>query len=135
METLMARIKSYEILGIKLDTLKRTFAEDFGTNLPQHRYDQYQAVARPSMTAVKKATEGTSLKFKTVERTPSRYYQALSYEAYDVVINPVIDEPMVQLTYQIKMKFILNTKEPDAQNNVLFIGANGQLQKIDLKIP
>jgi uncharacterized protein YggE len=135
MEALKARMKSYESLGIKLDTLKKTLDEDFGTNLPQQRYGSYQAVARPSMAAVKKSVDGVSLKFRSVERSPSRYYQAVSYEEYDVVINSVIDQPMIQLTYQIKMKFFLNTKEPGAQNTLFFIGANGQLQKLDIKTP
>jgi uncharacterized protein YggE len=132
MEILKERIKSYEAVGMKLDTLPKTFAEDFGTILPQHRYTEYQAVARPSIEAVKRSTSGTSLKFRSADLSPSRYYEAISYEGYDVVINPVVYEPMVQLTYQIKIKFKYKSNE---QNNFLILGPAGQLQRLDLKIP
>jgi uncharacterized protein YggE len=133
-ETLKDRIKSYELLGIKLDTLKKSFADDFGTILPQGRYGQYQAVARPSISAVKKAETGTSIKFRSADLSPSRFYQAVSYDGYDVVINPVVDEPMVQLTYQLEIKFIL-TEDQKSISNYLFMGPNGQWQKVDLNNP
>jgi uncharacterized protein YggE len=132
LEILKERIKSYEAVGMKLDTLEKTFAEDFGTILPQHRYAQYQAVARPSIEAVKRSTSGASLKFRSAELTSSRYYEAISYEGYDVVINPIIYEPMVQLTYQVKIKFKYKSNGP---NNFLILGPAGQLQRLDLKIP
>jgi uncharacterized protein YggE len=131
MAILKERVTSLESTGFKIDTLKRIFSDDFGTILPQNRYDQYQAVARPSMDAVKKSASGASLKFHRADIAPSRYYAAQSYDDYDLVINPVVDEPMVQLTYQVKIKFPLDA-EDYAVKNYLLIGPNGQLQKLDL---
>jgi uncharacterized protein YggE len=130
---LKTRIKSYEAVGIRLDTLRKTFADDFGTVLPQTRYGNYQAVARPSLKAVKKSESGFS-KFHSADLSPSKYYQAEPYTEYDVVINPVVDEPMVQLSYQISMKFSLPPVEPaDKKNELIFITPNGQLQKLDVR--
>jgi uncharacterized protein YggE len=132
MAILKERVVSLESTGIKIDTLKRIFSDDFSTIVPQNRYDQYQAVARPSMDAVKKSASGAALsKFQRADISPSRYYAAQSYADYDLVINPVVDEPMVQLTYQAKIKFLLDI-EDYAVNNYLLIAPNGELQKLDL---
>jgi uncharacterized protein YggE len=129
MEVLKTKIKSCEALGIKLDALRKTFADDFSTVLPQNRYGSYQAVARPSLDAIKKSSAGIS-KLRTADLSPSKYYQAVPYSDFDVVINPVVDEPMVQLSYQVSMKFFLPPVE--STNSELFlITPNGQLQKIE----
>jgi uncharacterized protein YggE len=126
------RLKTLKIAGIKIDSLKTTFADDFGTTLPQNRYGQYQAIARPSFKG--KDAGGEASKFSFYEPTASRYYQALSYDNFDFVINPVVSEPMVQLTYQMKVKFTLVVEKEQA-DNYLFIGSNGQVQKLNLNRP
>ena len=130
MEVLKTKIKSCEALGIKLDALRKTFADDFSTVLPQNRYGSYQAVARPSLDAIKKSSTGIS-KLRTPELSPSKYYQAVPYSAFDVVINPVVDEPMVQLSFQVSMKFFLPAVESAHNNELFLITPNGQLQKIE----
>jgi uncharacterized protein YggE len=130
LEELKARTQMYESVGIKLDTvMRKSIADDFGTILPQNRYTQYQAIARPSMLAVKKETGGASIKFRGLDVPVSRYYQAVPYDEYDLVINPVVGEPVVQLTYQVKMKFKLQAQN---RNNYLLIGPNGQVQTLDV---
>jgi uncharacterized protein YggE len=128
------RLKTLQVAGIKIDSLKTTFADDFGTTLPQERYGQYQAIARPSFKGKDAPGEGSKLSY--YEPTASRYYQALSYDDFDFVINPIVSEPMVQLTYQMKVRFTLKSEKQKPQPaNYLFIGSNGQVQKLDLNIP
>jgi hypothetical protein len=130
MEILKTKIKSCETLGIKLDALQKTFADDFSTVLPQNRYGSYLAVARPSLDAIKKSSAGIS-KLRNGDLSPSKYYQAVPYTEFDVVINPVVDEPMVQLSYQVSMKFFLPAVESDHNSELFLITPNGQLQKIE----
>jgi uncharacterized protein YggE len=125
------RLKSYESLGFKLDTLKKVFADDFATIVPQTRYAQYQAFSRPSLDAAKKKTVLGSLKVKEVQRPQSTYYNAVSYDQYDLVVNPVIDEPVVQLTYKITVKYFL--KESPKENNTYFmISPQGEIKPLVL---
>jgi len=133
LEVLQERIRSYQAIGVRLDTAKRTFADDFATILPENRYDSYQAVARPSIDAIKRSGNSSVIKFKTADLTPSSYYRAVPYDEYDVVINPVVDQPMVQLTYQVLVKFFLNTEPPAVKRDYYFIGPNGQIQMLDIK--
>lgn len=127
MDALKAKIKSCETMGIKTDLLRKTFAEDFSTVLPQTRYGSYQAIAKPSLDAVRKSSPGSS-KLTSVELSPSTYYDAVPYSKFDVVINPVVDKPMVQLSYRISIMFILPPVEPT--NDLLIITPSGQLQKV-----
>lgn len=55
------------------------------------------------------------------------------YEQYDIVVNPVVAEPLVQLTYKIQMKFMFKNNDSNTKNQVLLLGINGQLQKVDLR--
>ncbi|HYC83573.1 MAG TPA: hypothetical protein VEB86_00065, partial [Chryseosolibacter sp.] len=124
------KVLAYEFAGIRLDTLARTIADDFGTVLPEKRYAGYSSVARPSFHAVKDAGSG-SAKISNSQLAASRYYDALPYDEFDVVINPVIDQPVVQLTYQFKIRYYLSDEKRQAEYH--FIGANGVIQKLDLK--
>jgi uncharacterized protein YggE len=115
-EAMRAKIKSYEQLGFTLDTMTKTFDDDMITILPKNRYTSYQAVSRPSLAALKKSTGESSMKISEAELTRSDYYDAVSFEKYDVVINPVVDQPVIQVCYEIKVQYFLKnhiTKQPD----------------------
>jgi uncharacterized protein YggE len=104
-DILRERMKEYQESGMRLDTMQRAFSEDFGTILPSNRYDQYHAASRPSYSSVKAEVTSFPLKVSLSEISPSRYYSAVSFDKYDVVINPVVDKPMVQLTFQMMVHF------------------------------
>jgi uncharacterized protein YggE len=129
LEAFKEKVKTYELIGFRLDTMKKSFDEDYGTNLPHNRYSQFQAVARPSINALNKDITGPSAKVRSADHTNSRYYNAIAYDEYDVVLNPIVNEPVVQLTYQIKVKYYDSKSD---KNNFLFVGSNGQIQKFDL---
>lgn len=124
LETMKARIKSLESMGVKVDTLRRIFDDDFATVLPQTRYGSYSAVSRPSLSAMKK--DDIEGKFHSMETSLSKYYEAVPFTSYDVVVNPVVSEPAVQLTYQMSLKYIV----PEAKSNLMLITPTGHLQKI-----
>lgn len=124
-ETMKVRIKYLESMGIRLDTLRKVFDDDFATVLPQTRYGSYSSVSRPSLNAMKK-DDIESGKFHSVEPSPSKYYEAVPYTLYDVVVNPVVSEPTVQLTYQMSLKYTV----PEAKSKLMLITPTGHLQKI-----
>ena len=125
-EAMKARIKYLESTGIRLDTLQKTFDDDFVTVFPQTRYGSYSSVSRPSLNAMKKGDVEGGDKFHSIEPSPSKYYEAVPYTRYDVVINPVVSEPTVQLTYQMSLKYTV----PEAKSQLMLITPTGHLQKI-----
>ncbi len=104
-----SRVKSYEIVGFELDTLKKTMADNFTTIFPQTRYYSYSAFSRPSFASLKKKPSDQPF-VSEYTKPVSRYYNQVDYDSYDIVINPLITEPVVQLSYSIDVKYFLKTE-------------------------
>ncbi|WP_192579152.1 SIMPL domain-containing protein [Dyadobacter aurulentus] len=104
---LKGKLKSYEALNLKLDTLRKTIGEEFNTISPASRYYSYQAFSRASTKAFRK--NGSQNNVNETEKTISRYYMPLALESFDMTINPVILEPVIQLTLQVSVKYHLRS--------------------------
>ncbi len=96
----------YKVLGFDLTNYNIAMADDQYCYFPKDFYQSYQAFNSVSFEAIKKSKGVTSAKKQT-----SYYYQPLSYENYDVVINPSIIEPVVQIGMNIKLQFTPKPKE------------------------
>jgi hypothetical protein len=116
------RIKSYEGLNLKLDTLKKVIGEDFHIILPQTRYSGYQAFARTSLKPERKGAVNETVK------SVSQYYKPVTYENFDVVMNPVVLEPMIQVTYQLNIIYLFKPV-----TNYYIITPMGESKKLILK--
>lgn len=128
------RVKSFEMVGLKLDTLNKVVADDFTSVYPQSRYFTYQAFARPSLTAAKKrnATPTPIESGKTVneiQKQTSKFYQQVNYDEYDVVLNPVITEPVVQVSYTVSVKYFLEEDEQPMKNNYYILTPTGEVKQ------
>jgi len=102
-----AKKSYYNTLGFNLSEYDIKIADDKYCYFPKDFYQSYQAYNSVSFDALKKGKEITSAKKQT-----SYYYQPLTYERYDIVINPSILEPVVQIGMNIKLVF---TPKPKAQ--------------------
>lgn len=100
----------YKVLGFDLDQYKIAIADDKYCYFPKDFYQSYQAYNSVSFDALKKGKAITTAKKQT-----SYYYQPLTYESYDVVINPSILEPVVQIGMNIKLVFTPKPKEEKEQ--------------------
>ncbi len=97
----------YSALGFVLDNYNATMADQKYCYFPKDFYQNYQAFNSISFQALKQDKGVTEAKKQT-----SYYYQPLSYENYDIVVNPSILEPVVQIGMEIKLYF---TPKPKAQ--------------------
>ncbi|WP_461589137.1 SIMPL domain-containing protein [Winogradskyella sp.] len=88
----------YTNLGFDLTTYDVQIADDKYCYFPKDFYQSYQAYNSISFEAMKKDKGVTTAKKQT-----SYYYQPLTYEKYDVVVNPSILEPVVQIGMNIKL--------------------------------
>jgi uncharacterized protein YggE len=96
----------YKALGFDLANYDVSIADDKYCYLPKDFYKSYQAFNSISFDAIKKKQGVTTAKKQT-----SYYYQPLSYDTYDVVINPSILEPVTQVGMHIKLQFTPKPKE------------------------
>ncbi len=96
----------YKLLGFDLSDYNAVIADDKYCYFPKDFYRNYQAYNSISFEALKRNKGVTKAKKQT-----SYYYQPLSYENYDVVINPSILEPVVQVGMQIKLVYSPKPKE------------------------
>ncbi|MGS2727557.1 SIMPL domain-containing protein [Psychroserpens sp. BH13MA-6] len=90
----------YKTLGFDLANYNVAMADDQYCYFPKDFYQSYQAFNSVSFEAIKKRKGVTTAKKQT-----SYYYQPLSYENYDIVINPSILEPVVQIGMNIRLQY------------------------------
>ena len=119
--------RSYELIGFKLDTLKKVMSDNFITIYPQTRYFSYNSVSRPSLNAVKKKSSQATL--NEIPQTISKFYNQVDYDKYDIVINPVITEPVVQISYTVTIKYLLKKEEAKEKNIYYILTPSGETKQ------
>ncbi|MDR3056658.1 MAG: SIMPL domain-containing protein [Prevotella sp.] len=124
LKELKKKMQSFEIAGLKFDNMDVNVSDDFSTIYPPTKYFSYQSYARPSFNAAKKK--------QSLNETPkvvSRYYNQQDYSKYDIVINPVVVEPVAQLSYSIVAKYI--RKRDEKMYNI--ITSAGEIKQLSLR--
>ncbi len=114
-----SRVKSYELVGIELDTMKKSIADNFTTIFPETRYYSYSAFTRPSFASLRKRPSDQPFVNETTKPV-SRYYNQVDYDGYDIILNPVITEPVVQLSYSIAVKYTMRSEPPVVKQKKIF---------------
>jgi uncharacterized protein YggE len=110
MKFMQARVKDYQALNMQLDTCFKVTAEAENAIFPQSRYSSYQAFCRPSIVAASKKKGGEQVPVNEVFKPVSRFYNQIPYDKFDIVLNPVVTEPAVQFTYNLKVMYTLRDK-------------------------
>ena len=130
MKLVNEKTKSYNtLLNVKLDTVYKTIQENKAVTYPMDRYSRYTPASSSSVEALKKRGAVT-----TVRKPVIMFYNKLSYHNFDVIINPIFVEPVVQYTYQIKVQY--HRKRPtkvNVQNHYKIITPNGDVKTIEIK--
>ncbi|RMA56684.1 SIMPL domain-containing protein [Ulvibacter antarcticus] len=88
----------YKLLGFDLNNYDVALADNKYCFFPKDFYQSYQAFNSISFEAIKKKKGLTTAKKQT-----SYYYEALSFSDYDLVLNPAILEPVIQVGMDIKL--------------------------------
>ena len=122
-------IATYAKIGMKLDSAYKITAENTWATYPATRYSSYQAYSSVSMEAVK----GGSL-VTEAEKTQTSFYNAIPSDNYDIVINPTIIEPVVQYSYNLRVKFTFKErvpyKEVKREQEFLMITPTGEVKTL-----
>lgn len=123
------KTNDYKQLSVNLDTVYRVLTEQTSVTFPIDRYSKYQPASSSSIESVGKKSGLTEIRKPVV-----MFYNKLSYHNFDVVINPVVIEPMVQYTCKIKMRFSLKKPvETKVQNHYKVITPTGDVKTIEIK--
>lgn len=96
----------YKALGFDLANYNKKMADNKYCFFPKDFYQSYQAYNSISFDALKKNKVITK-----VEKETSYYYQPITYQDYDIVLNPSILEPVVQIGMNIVLEYTPKPKE------------------------
>ena len=121
------KLKEYEKMGVKLDTMAHTIAEATFVAYPNERYSSYTAYASSSL-------ESERGKVNTARKITTQFYDKIPYNTFDVVVNPSILEPEVQFMYDLKIVYLTKKYVAPAPPKKEFILINPQGTTTTLKL-
>lgn len=93
-------LEQYKDLGIDLDTFQVSFSDQTGVYYPLRRYQDYTAVGAASLEKVRAQDQ-----VNTIRKPQTMFYQKLSDEVFQVVMEPVVYKPLVQYTYHLVVQY------------------------------
>ena len=96
----MARYE--KLLGIKLQPPAQVFAERPAIHYPGRMYNSYTAQESEQVSA---GFDRQKTLTQTARKGRTFFFNGLDGDGFDSVINPVIIEPVVQLTLYLKIKY------------------------------
>ena len=115
----MKKMHTYSQLGIDFSIMTKNFGEEASITFPTDRNQNYQAFCRPAVTSVIHAVNLESNAVKSVimeqPKPTSTVYSLIRPDFFDIVINPVITEPVVQISFNLKVKYTQPPKEQKEQ--------------------
>lgn len=100
MEFHLTEKEMYRQLGVRLDTARVAFKSSTQVHYPINRYQNYQSTSSSTLKGLK--DEGG---VQQIRKPNTMYYQPLSPNNFEVVINPLIEEPVVQFAYTLSIRY------------------------------
>lgn len=104
-EVIQTKVREYGNIGIVTTSDYELISENVNATYPLEKYSTYAEFARYSANSTKMGSKVIS-KYDV----PALYYNPIPYNNYEIVINPVVIEPVVQFTYNVKVKYVLKKK-------------------------
>lgn len=126
---LVKQIELYvDELGVDLESGYRIIAEDKKVVFPIDRYSSYKAFS--SMALSRESSGNSKGKVNELRKPQTMYYDKVSYDDFDIVVNPVVMEPTVQFLYNIKIQ--MNLKGNEKVKEYIWLTPDGDQVKIKL---
>jgi uncharacterized protein YggE len=93
---------SEKLLGIKLQPPAQVYAERYSTYYPTEMYDSYTAYESEEVSGDYDRQKYT---VQRARKSRTFFFNALSADGFDRVINPIVIEPVVQFTLYLRVKY------------------------------
>jgi len=122
------KIASFAKVNVKLDTVYHLLTEDMQTIFPNERYQQ--ASYSQSSTSMDALSKKSTASGSNIRKSPVLYYDKLAYSQFDVVLNPIVIEPVVQYTYSLKLKYIVKEPPKRIETQYLWLTPDGNMKTI-----
>lgn len=127
-ENIKKKLSSLKEINLNLNDKYQIVNESSYAIYPETQYSDYDAFVNQSLEAVKKET-GVS----TIRKPKTVAYDQISYNKYDIVINPEILEPVVQFVYILQVKYTLEKPDTTEKKNYMLITPAGEIKTLDIK--
>ena len=95
------------LLGIKHHAPPQVYAERSSTYFPTEMYDSYTASESEAISGEPDRSRTT---VQSLRKSRTFYFNSLTADGFDRVINPVVLEPVVQFTLYLKLRYELETR-------------------------
>lgn len=113
-----------QILGISFQGKEKKLVDGFNVYYPKDMYKSYQAYSSSSISS-KSATVRKANKSKTL------YYQAIENKDFDVVLQPVVFSPVIQLEYEVTLQIIREKEKTVPKKKIILLTPNGELHPLE----
>ncbi|MCS6820666.1 MAG: SIMPL domain-containing protein [Microscillaceae bacterium] len=123
-----AKMEKFKKLGINFSPNHRVLAEETGVAYPHDRYKSYQVAGASSVDAAKRRNAPVT----RIRKPITYYYNRISENGYDIVINPKVLAPVVQFTYHLKVRLPIEKVEKPSKEYWL-ITPSGEVKTIPNK--
>lgn len=133
------KVQYFAKAGIKTDTSFRVMSEMGDVVFPIDKYHAYQPLAVSSIDDTDKPDE-TGMTMKTGMGMTSRstvFYNPISLDGFDAVINPSPLQPPIQFVYQLQVRYrynqpatIITTTKTDTKHELIIVPAQGEIKTI-----
>ena len=95
------------ILDVKFSDYTKQMADGFTVAYPVEMYKKYQTAHSNKFTVDAKSS------VNKIKKNATYYYKPYFDKDFDFTINPIIFEPVIQVVYEIKVKYTPKPKEPE----------------------
>ncbi len=123
-------IIQFDVLGVELDAAYRVICEEESNVSPIDRYSSYSAFSSQSLDGSSKG------RIKPADKAVTMYYDKISYDAFEIIINPEVVEPVVQYMYNLKVRFRLKQPDPsikvEREKEFVWLSPDGQLRTLKI---
>jgi uncharacterized protein YggE len=107
-DVIKAKAARYEsLLGLKLRAVPQVIAERTSSHFPTDMYDSYAAGETEALSG---SPDRSQITVQSLRKTRTFYYNPLTGNGFDRVIEPIILEPVVQFTHYLKLKYEIETR-------------------------
>lgn len=104
-----AKKARYErLLGIRLRAVPQVYLDRTATTYPTERYDSYIAGESGNVTG---GPDRSRFTVQSLRKSRTFYFNPLTGDGFDRVVDPVILEPVVQFTLDLKLRYEIETRQ------------------------
>jgi uncharacterized protein YggE len=99
------KVEDYKKLGIKVNPKYQIVSENIASFYPAERYNSYTAFSGSNLYLTDKTLSNSRINMSQKQTT--YFYNKFPYNEFDLVINPIILEPVVQFIFDLKLRYSL----------------------------